>query len=150
MNIYICISSVPSKPPRKVQVIVHSSTSMKVTWSKPLISAIHGELLGYKVNYWRADHPAELGPIVLKGTESSVLLRNLKKYTRYKVTVLAFTRKGDGVPSDEIEETTEEDSRFLFYLNNHDFLKIFSHKISLIRFWKSVVPDVYRRRKIKC
>ena len=83
---------------------------MKVTWKRPPKSATHGILMGFKVHYWKVDNPVELGPIILRNTSSSVLLQNLRKFTKYKVTVLAFTRKGDGIKSKEMEETTAEDS----------------------------------------
>lgn len=44
-------------------------------------------------------------------TKPSLELDGLEKYTNYSIQILAFTRAGDGVRSDQIYTRTKEDSR---------------------------------------
>lgn len=44
-------------------------------------------------------------------TKPSLELDGLEKYTNYSIQVLAFTRAGDGVRSEQIYTRTKEDSR---------------------------------------
>lgn len=49
--------------------------------------------------------------ISTSGTTSEKELQGLKKFTIYQVTVLAFTRIGDGANSTSIFVSTDEDSK---------------------------------------
>lgn len=54
----------------------------------------------------------ELGEIKnVTTTKPSLELDGLEKYTNYSIQILAFTRAGDGVRSDQIYTRTKEDSR---------------------------------------
>ena len=67
---------------------------------------------GYKVLYLRADSNvgvANAASITTAGSEHSALIRNLYKWTQYKIWVLAFTQIGDGPKSDLIIVQTDED-----------------------------------------
>lgn len=56
--------------------------------------------------------PTELGEIKnVTTTKPSLELDGLEKYTNYSIQILAFTRAGDGVRSDQIYTRTKEDSR---------------------------------------
>lgn len=56
--------------------------------------------------------PTELGEIKNATTiKPSLELDGLEKYTNYSVQILAFTRAGDGVRSEQIYTRTKEDSR---------------------------------------
>lgn len=53
---------------------------------------------------------AELGEIRnITTTKPSLELERLEKYTNYSIQVLAFTRAGDGVRSEQIYTRTKED-----------------------------------------
>lgn len=54
--------------------------------------------------------PPELGEIKnITTTQPSLELDGLEKYTNYSIQVLAFTRAGDGVRSEQIFTRTKED-----------------------------------------
>lgn len=56
--------------------------------------------------------PSELGEIRnVTTSKPSLELDGLEKYTNYSIQVLAFTRAGDGVRSEQIYTRTKEDGR---------------------------------------
>lgn len=101
--------SVPSWPPEQVTASNKTGpTKITVRW-QPISNQYytHGILLGYKVLYRAVSNPDEvlygeekvavLGPDAL-----DVTIENLTSYTVYSVKVVAFTSKGNGVPSPTI------------------------------------------------
>lgn len=67
---------------------------------------------------------SELGEIKnITTTKPSLELEGLEKYTNYSIQVLAFTRAGDGVRSDQIYTRTKEDGETshldLLLVNKH-------------------------------
>lgn len=63
-------------------------------------------------NSFHCFFPTELGEIKnVTSTKPSLELDGLEKYTNYSIQILAFTRAGDGVRSDQIYTRTKEDSR---------------------------------------
>ena len=85
---------------------------MEVTWSKPPSNAINGKLLGYRVYYYSTKNPNQVfNRTVTKPDERNVTLTGLRKFTSYRVTVVAFTRVGEGVESLPRGGTTLEDSK---------------------------------------
>ncbi|KAM9770293.1 protein sidekick-1-like isoform 2-T2 [Menidia menidia] len=102
--------SVPSGSPMNVTAEAVSSSRILLTWSAPAPAQRNGRILGYKVLYNEKDSE---GPPSVQVTEGegnlSLLLRDLKKYTVYKLEVLAYTRMGDGPTSSPILLRTKED-----------------------------------------
>ena len=112
--LFISFSSpVPSQPPQDVRIMVLTSQSMRVTWSKPPSNAINGQLLGYKVYYFIIKRPEKIFNRTVRGSDArNVTLTELGKFTRYKIRVAAFTRKGVGVESVAKVALTKEDSKY--------------------------------------
>lgn len=102
---------VPSLPPKQVECLPLSSQSIKVSWSPPPISAIHGQLLGHKVVYRAIDDWLSIDDQekVVQMPDDETVLKNLEKFTNYSISVLAYTGKGDGIISDQIFCRTIED-----------------------------------------
>lgn len=76
---------------------------------------------GYKVAYIAADEMYEKDAHVLKSTNQYLTVENLQRYTNYSVSVLAFTKIGDGVKTKQFFCTTHEDgnvSTFILILFN--------------------------------
>lgn len=122
--LFISFSSpVPSQPPQDVRIMVLTSQSMRVTWSKPPSNAINGRLLGYKVSYFIIKRPEKIFNRTVRGSDArNVTLTELGKFTRYKIRVAAFTSKGVGVASVPKVELTKEDSKYFdfkdsFFIN---------------------------------
>lgn len=58
-------SSVPSGPPRKVEVEPLNSTAVRVSWKLPVPSKQHGQIRGYQVTYVRLENGEPRGsPII--------------------------------------------------------------------------------------
>ncbi|XP_039525416.1 receptor-type tyrosine-protein phosphatase S isoform X29 [Pimephales promelas] len=104
--------TLPSGPPRKVEVEAVNSTSVKVLWRSPVPSRQHGQIRGYQVHYVRMVNGEPIGHPVIKdiliddaqweyddSAEHELVLFDLLAETTYSVTVAAYTTKGDGARS---------------------------------------------------
>ncbi|KAM7133274.1 cell adhesion molecule DSCAM isoform 3-T3 [Molossus nigricans] len=104
------LEDVPSYPPENVQAIATSPESVSISWSTLSKEALNGILQGFRVIYWANLMDGELGEIKnVSTTQPSLELDGLEKYTNYSIQVLAFTRAGDGVRSEQIFTRTKED-----------------------------------------
>ncbi|XP_060626283.2 cell adhesion molecule DSCAM isoform X3 [Anolis sagrei] len=104
------LEDVPSSPPENVQAIATSPETISITWSTLAKDALNGILQGFRVIYWANLLDGELGEIKNVTTTQPLLeLDGLEKYTNYSIQVLAFTRAGDGVRSEQIFTRTKED-----------------------------------------
>ncbi|XP_070769541.1 protein sidekick-1 isoform X2 [Enoplosus armatus] len=102
--------SVPSGSPVNVTAEAVSSTRILLRWSALPLVQKNGVILGYKVLYNVKDLEGPSGVQVAEGEGSvSLLLGVLQKYTVYVLQVLAYTRMGDGPPSNPILLRTKED-----------------------------------------
>ena len=100
----------PTRPPADVSLTTLSATSMKVTWSSPPVASANGVIKGYKVIYGPSKNwydPATRNTKISSDTKTE--LTNLMKYTNYTIQVLAFTNGGDGVLTEVLTATTEQD-----------------------------------------
>ncbi|KAM3914325.1 receptor-type tyrosine-protein phosphatase F isoform 7-T7 [Leptodactylus fuscus] len=95
--------SMPSAPPRKVEVDSVNSTSVRVTWKSPLPTKQNGQIRGYQVTYVRLEGGEPRGNPVIKDVmlaeAQEALITGLSPETTYSITVAAYTTKGDGARS---------------------------------------------------
>lgn len=110
----------PSGPPTSVSLYTTGSQSLKVTWRPPSRDHHHGVILGYHVSYRVADgggsgatEAASVKQVDSRGANSShgletTYLTNLRRLTKYAVTVQAYNSAGRGPSSDEVFATTLE------------------------------------------
>ncbi|XP_028999045.1 receptor-type tyrosine-protein phosphatase S-like isoform X24 [Betta splendens] len=104
--------TLPSGPPRKVEVEAVNSSSIKVIWRSPMPTKQHGQIRGYQVHYVRMVNGEPTGQPVIKdiliddaqweyddSTEHEMVISELQAETTYSVTVAAYTTKGDGARS---------------------------------------------------
>ncbi|XP_019386829.1 PREDICTED: receptor-type tyrosine-protein phosphatase F isoform X8 [Crocodylus porosus] len=104
--------SMPSAPPRKVEVESVNSTAIRVSWKLPLSNKQHGQIRGYQVTYVKLESNEPRGQPVIKDVmlseaqwraEDSVdhetIISGLLPETTYSITVAAYTTKGDGARS---------------------------------------------------
>uniref|UniRef100_A0A670HQX3 Sidekick cell adhesion molecule 2 n=1 Tax=Podarcis muralis TaxID=64176 RepID=A0A670HQX3_PODMU len=104
--------SVPSSGPTNISALATTSTSMLVRWNDIPEADRNGLVLGYKVGVRNAkDSDTRAQFWLVEGNASrSAQLTALGKYVLYEIRVLAFTRIGDGVPSNPpILERTLDD-----------------------------------------
>jgi len=103
---FLTEESVPSLPPINVTTTPLNFTSFSVTWQPVTPEHVHGIVLGYKV---LLENMAD-GSLVLNKTvnvnQTQVVLNGSKEASRLCVRVLAFSRKGSGLPSNCIEAWT--------------------------------------------
>nr|XP_045004511.1 receptor-type tyrosine-protein phosphatase delta isoform X30 [Jaculus jaculus] len=97
------MQSIPSGPPRKVEVEAVNSTSVKVSWRSPVPSKQHGQIRGYQVHYVRMENGEPKGQPMLKdimlADAQDMIISGLQPETSYSLTVTAYTTKGDGARS---------------------------------------------------
>jgi len=105
------VCSVPSLPPQNVSSYNTSSTSLHVNWHEVPHGFVHGILLGYRVLHKVASETSNNSVVSISRTTNEKELQGLKKFTIYEITVLAFTRIGDGANSTSIFLSTDEDSK---------------------------------------
>ncbi|GAB6026762.1 Down syndrome cell adhesion molecule-like protein 1, variant 2 [Chamberlinius hualienensis] len=105
----------PSGPPLEVEATGAASQTLKVTWKPPRQDLRNGIILGYYVGYRPYDsneaYMLETVTSISRGSSlpDEVLLKALKKFTKYGVIVKAFNSVGTGPNSDEIVALTPED-----------------------------------------
>ncbi|XP_041363510.1 protein sidekick-like isoform X2 [Gigantopelta aegis] len=102
--------SVPSASPTRVHAVANSSTSINVTWQPVPPLEQNGMILGYKVQYssYEENIPARQQDVFGNGTMSSTV-GGLRKFVKYEIQVLAYTRMGDGMLSTPVSVKTFED-----------------------------------------
>ncbi|XP_015228535.1 PREDICTED: receptor-type tyrosine-protein phosphatase S-like isoform X3 [Cyprinodon variegatus] len=103
---------VPGAAPRRVEVEVLNSTSLKVMWRSVTPGKQNGQIRGYQVHYVRVENGESRGLPLIKDVmladaqwetddtaEYEMVIGGLKPDTTYSVTVAAYTTKGDGARS---------------------------------------------------
>lgn len=128
MNLY---DTAPASAPQSVTGHALDSTSIEVLWRPPPERDQNGIIHGYKIRYQeeaplRRDQPVF---VTVNASRRNMAIRPLAKWMPYKISVLAFTAAGDGPSSDPIIVTTEEDGRFVIYLNSLPLILYFDLKL---------------------
>ena len=99
----------PGSGPKVVNATSTSSTTILVSWGEIAKIDLNGIIEGFKVYYGAKDVPFRYQDIKNNLTRQTTLTE-LKKYTRYSIQVLGYTRIGDGaLSSPPIQVTTFED-----------------------------------------
>ncbi|KAL4660218.1 phosphatidylinositol phosphatase PTPRQ-like [Arapaima gigas] len=92
----------PDSPPLNLAVFNITAATATVTWSPP--EKPNGIILFYKICYENSTFSA-----VINTSTTSVILRNLKPFSFYNVTVKAYTKYGHGNQTAILEMLTGED-----------------------------------------
>ncbi|XP_048019498.1 receptor-type tyrosine-protein phosphatase S isoform X6 [Megalobrama amblycephala] len=103
----------PTSPPREVRCSAAGSTSLSVSWAPAPEEQQNAAPLGYEVHYQVSgddtggfDSPQTLR---LEPDVGQTLLKGLRRWSSYRVTVAALTEQGDGPQSQAVECRTDED-----------------------------------------
>ncbi|XP_060162555.1 receptor-type tyrosine-protein phosphatase F isoform X13 [Globicephala melas] len=132
--------SMPSGPPRKVEVEPLNSTAVRVSWKLPVPSKQHGQIRGYQVTYVRLENGEPRGPPIIQDVmlaeAQETTISGLTPETTYSITVAAYTTKGDGARSKPKVVTT---TGAVFAKN---FRVEAAMKTSVLLSWE--VPDSYK------
>ncbi|XP_029803493.1 receptor-type tyrosine-protein phosphatase F isoform X15 [Suricata suricatta] len=132
--------SMPSGPPRKVEVEPLNSTAVRVSWKLPVPNKQHGQIRGYQVTYVRLENGEPRGPPIIQDVmlaeAQETTISGLTPETTYSITVAAYTTKGDGARSKPKIVTT---TGAVFAKN---FRVAAAMKTSVLLSWE--VPDSYK------
>ena len=85
------VAAAVTGPPQSVRITAHSSTTLSISWSPPLINQRYGAILRYNVSC--------LGSSVLQfhhTTDNSTSIVGLHPYTRYSCCISAITTMAEG------------------------------------------------------
>ncbi|KAK9700492.1 EPTP domain [Popillia japonica] len=99
---------VPGAPPRNVSAEAVSPTSIRVTWESPPAERSNGNIVYYKLQVVEAGRSDSEASVTTLNTTSFVI-DELKRWTEYRIWVLAGTSVGDGPSSYPITVRTHED-----------------------------------------
>lgn len=102
----------PGAPPQNITATATSSSKIKVSWQPPPQDRANGRIMYYKlffVEEGRLDSDAD-SIVIWNVTEFE--LDELKKWTEYKIWILAGTSVGDGPRSIPIKCRTHEDGMY--------------------------------------
>ncbi|XP_035294819.1 receptor-type tyrosine-protein phosphatase F isoform X4 [Cricetulus griseus] len=141
--------SMPSGPPRKVEVEPLNSTAVHVSWKLPVPNKQHGQIRGYQVTYVRLENGEPRGQPIIQDVmlaeaqwrpeeseDYETTISGLTPETTYSITVAAYTTKGDGARSKPKVVTT---AGAVFAKN---FRVAAAMKTSVLLSWE--VPDSYK------
>ncbi|XP_069681715.1 cell adhesion molecule Dscam1-like isoform X3 [Periplaneta americana] len=105
------LEGVPDMAPQDLRCNAVSPQSVRVRWDPPPPEHRNGIIEGYKVLYKHINLRGGISSDVevKKTTNLETNLHGLAKFANYSVRVLAFTTAGEGVRSNPVHCTTEED-----------------------------------------
>ncbi|XP_013388176.1 tyrosine-protein phosphatase Lar isoform X2 [Lingula anatina] len=101
----------PSAPPQDVTGEIEGATAIIIKWSPPPLNARNGQITEYKIRYVETESGQQLqeaSVVTVLGEKDSVVIRNLKIWTKYTIWVQAATRVGPGPNSVPIVVRTDE------------------------------------------
>ena len=111
------LSSVPSESPPNTIVKVTSSSTIEVRWEPINKAYVHGILLGYEVRYAKGDDtPLTWKSKTLDVDTRSIVLRDLAKFSPYKVVICAKTSKGCGKEHSANVNTWDDGELVSYYI----------------------------------
>ncbi|XP_071606432.1 receptor-type tyrosine-protein phosphatase F isoform X3 [Heliangelus exortis] len=103
--------STPSAPPQEVECISTSSTTIRVSWVPPPAQSRNGVITQYSIAYQAVEGDDNTKHVVdgIGREHSSWEIKDLEKWTEYKVWVRAHTDVGPGPESIPVHVRTDED-----------------------------------------
>ena len=112
---------VPGAPPTNITADATSPTTIAMSWLPPPIERSNGQIIYYKVfvvENGRSDSEATVTTL----NATTIVLDELKRWTEYKLWVLAGTRVGDGPKSYPITVRTHEDGMYNIFMHKKKIL----------------------------
>ncbi|XP_027756189.1 receptor-type tyrosine-protein phosphatase F isoform X14 [Empidonax traillii] len=103
--------STPSAPPQEVECVSTSSTTIRVSWVPPPAQSRNGVITQYSIAYQAVEGDDNTKHVVdgIGREHSSWEIKDLEKWTEYKVWVRAHTDVGPGPESVPVLVRTDED-----------------------------------------
>lgn len=107
----------PEAPPQNVTAEAVSPTSILVQWQPPRSDRSSGQIVYYKIMATESGMSDSEATTHTMENVTSYTLEDLKRWTEYKIWVLAGTSVGDGPPSYPITVRTREDGKHFGHAN---------------------------------
>ena len=86
---------VPGAPPTNISAEATSPTTIAVSWQPPPVERSNGAIVYYKI-YLVENGLSDSEASVMTVNVTDIVLDELKRWTDYKIWILAGTRIGDG------------------------------------------------------
>jgi hypothetical protein len=107
---------VPSQAPNITSAGFISSTGIRIKWTAVAVEYLNGApLAGYVIFYKETGLKFEQSiQYKVPANVTIAEITRLKKFSSYTVRVLAYTARGNGIASEPVVVSTDEDSKFLY------------------------------------
>lgn len=115
---------VPVAPPRNVTAEATSATTIALKWEPP-VERSSGRIIYYKVFLVEAGRSDSEATVTTLSNATIIVLDELKRWTDYKIWVLAGTSVGDGPKSYPLIVRTHEDGMYFVFLFSVCFFMFF-------------------------
>lgn len=102
-------NAVPGAPPTNITAEATSPTTIAVSWLPPPAERSNGQIVYYKVFVVENGMSDSEATVTTLDNHTEITLDELKRWTEYKIWILAGTRIGDGPRSYPIVVRTLED-----------------------------------------
>ena len=118
LYLYHSLSSAePHKPPSNITFEIDSSTQATISWQPPPFEDQNGPILYY--NLIISELVFGLDDIDVNISVLTYTATNLEEYNNYSFIIAAATEVGLGPYSSPINFTTEEDGKFVFFIQRY-------------------------------
>ncbi|EDO41204.1 predicted protein [Nematostella vectensis] len=134
---------VPSAPPQLFAGNNISKSAINITWSPVPTDHQNGVILGYLIQYKESSSPESPWDIIQVNDSSAEVwtVDDLWPLTLYTMQVAAFTLKGVGPWTSEIEVTTDEAAPAY---PPEDFRGHFASSVAVKLYWTPIPPETLR------
>ncbi|XP_047026759.1 tyrosine-protein phosphatase Lar isoform X2 [Helicoverpa zea] len=100
---------VPGAPPMNVTAVAVSPTAVRVSWQPPPAERANGRIAYYKLLCVESGRGDSEATVVKLSNQTTFVLDELRRWTEYRIWVLAGTSVGDGPASYPVTVRTHED-----------------------------------------
>lgn len=118
VTITVLLFLVPSGPPSHIQTEAESSTSIQLSWRAPDFYNINGIIQNYFIKFIsvkKSGENVQVGNVSTPTNNTTYLINQLWKYTKYNITVQAVNQVGKG-PTGLSMGTTLQDGKNMYLL----------------------------------
>jgi receptor-type tyrosine-protein phosphatase F len=99
-----------------VKAYAESSSSIRVAWHPPPESKRNGKITYYKIFYVASERPdSDATMVEVRPDKREFVIDELRKFTEYRIWMLAGTQIGDGPKSYPVVVKTDEDGKIDFF-----------------------------------
>ena len=93
-----------------METVANSSTEITVNWQAEQLSGEISNATGYII-FYKAEGSSSYQQVATSPDAVTMSLKELKKFTQYRIVVSPYNASGNGVPSEPVNDTTFEDGK---------------------------------------